>query len=84
MKQEKLGDVDKNIGKKTKEKKKKTAKSGTNYAKEVVAELKKVTWPSKKDIIKATGVVLVITIILSVIVGAFDYLFSTLIGLLVG
>ena len=86
MKPEKLADVDKNIGKKSKdkEKKKKSAKVGMNYAKEVVAELKKVTWPDKKDVVKATGVVIAIAITFGVIVGAFDYLFSTLIGLLVG
>ena len=55
-----------------------------NYAKEVVAELKKVTWPEKKEIVKATGVVLVLAITFGVIVGVFDFLFSTLIGLIVG
>lgn len=84
METERLAEVDKNVGKKTKnDKKKKERKSGANFAKEVVVELKKVSWPSKKEVIKATGVVIAITVALGLIVGAFDYLFSTLISLIV-
>ena len=86
MKTERLTDVDKNIGKKTKDDKKKKERKhkATNYAKEVVVELKKVSWPNKKEIIKATGVVLAVTVVLGVVVGVFDLLFSTLVGLIVG
>lgn len=86
METERLTDVDKNIGKKTKDDKKKKERKNkaSNYAKEVVVELKKVSWPSKKEIVKATGVVLAVTVVLGVIVGVFDLLFSTLVGLIVG
>ena len=86
METERLTDVDKNIGKKAKDnKKKKESKSkASNFAKEVVVELKKVSWPSKKEVVKATGVVLAVTVVLGVIVGGFDRLFSTLVGLIVG
>lgn len=86
METERLTDVDKNIGKKTKDDKKKKERKNkaSNYAKEVVVELKKVSWPSKKEVVKATGVVLALTVALGVIVGAFDLLFSTLVGLIVG
>ena len=86
MKTERLTDVDKNIGKKTKDDKKKKERKhkATNYAKEVVVELKKVSWPNKKEIIKATGVVIAVTVVLGVVVGVFDLLFSTLVGLIVG
>lgn len=86
METERLTDVDKNIGKKAKDnKKKKERKSkASNFAKEVVVELKKVSWPGKKEVVKATGVVLAVTVVLGVIVGGFDRLFSTLVGLIVG
>ena len=86
METERLTDVDKNIGKKTKDDKKKKERKhkASNYAKEVVVELKKVSWPSKKEVVKATGVVLALTVALGVIVGAFDLLFSTLVGIIVG
>jgi preprotein translocase subunit SecE len=42
------------------------------YFKEVVAELKRVTWPTKKDTIAATWVVIITVIILSVFLGIVD------------
>lgn len=88
MEQERLPDIDtnKDVSKKNDntKKKDKEKKKRSNFFKEVISELKKVSWPSKKDVIKATGVVLVLSIALGAIVGAFDYLFSTLIGLIVG
>ncbi len=87
METERLTDVDKNIGKKAKDNKKDKKgdrKARANFAKEVVIELKKVSWPDKKDVIRSTGVVLAIAVSLGAIVGAFDYLFSTLVGLIVG
>ncbi len=92
METERLPDIDnKNISKKSKKdnkktdaKKDKSKKTNTNFAKEVIAELKKVSWPSKKEVVKATGVVIAISAALGIVVGAFDYLFSTLINLIVG
>lgn len=85
METERLTDVDKNIGKKTKDSKKKEQKKvRSNYAKEVVSELKKVSWPSKKEVVKSTGVVLAVAAVLGVIVGVFDLIFSNLIRLIVG
>lgn len=36
------------------------------------SELKKVTWPNFKDVLKNTGVVLLVTVIFLVVVGCFD------------
>ncbi len=36
------------------------------------SELKKVTWPKFKDVLKNTGVVLLVTLIFLVVVGCFD------------
>lgn len=82
MKTERLADVDKNVQKKQKKAEPKKAKR--HFFKEVMSELKKVTWPTKQDVIKATGVVVAVIVALGVLVGVFDILFSTLIKLIVG
>lgn len=48
------------------------------------SELKKVTWPSFKDVMKQTGVVLLVTFIFLVIVGCFDLGLTEILKLLVG
>ena len=50
--------------------------------KEIVSELKKVTWPKGKDVLTNTGVVLVVVLFFLVAVGAFDTLLSFLLKLL--
>lgn len=42
------------------------------YFKEVMVELRKVTWPSKKDTIAATWVVIITVMILSAFLGLVD------------
>ncbi len=86
MKTERLTDVDKSIGKKTKDNKKakKEKKVKSNYAKDVVNELKKVSWPNKKEVVKATGVVIAVTVVMGAIVGVFDLAFRALVNLIVG
>lgn len=42
------------------------------FYEEVVAELKKVTWPSKRELYGATAVVITVIILLSVAVGVVD------------
>ena len=46
------------------------------FFKECGAELRKVTWPSREDVIASVKVVLVSTLIIAVILGALDLLFS--------
>jgi preprotein translocase SecE subunit len=47
---------------------------------EIVGELKKVTWPSRHEVVRLTGIVLVICIIAGVIIGLFDYGFAQLVS----
>jgi preprotein translocase subunit SecE len=47
-------------------------------AHEVASELKKVTWPTKKETQAGTIVVIVMVIVSAVILGVFDMLWSTL------
>ncbi|MCL5090734.1 MAG: preprotein translocase subunit SecE [Patescibacteria group bacterium] len=49
---------------------------------EVKAELLKVTWPTKDEVIRLTGVVIVISLIVGAFVGGLDYIFTKAIGLI--
>lgn len=49
---------------------------------EVVAELKKVSWPSRDDVMKSTWVVLIYILIASFILSGFDLVWGKLVGLL--
>ena len=53
-----------------------------NFLKEVIVEFKNITWPKKDTLIQLTVVVISISIIISLILGGFDYLFTNSIGLL--
>ena len=46
------------------------------FFKECGVELKRVTWPTRDDVVSSVKVVIVSTIIIAVILGALDFLFS--------
>ena len=46
------------------------------FLKEVRAELKKVTWPTRRELIGSTIVTVVVTLIVSVFIGIVDRLLS--------
>ena len=58
----------------------KTARVANNkvvrYLMDVKAELKKITWPSKNDIVKSTGAVLLCLVLFSVILAIYDSVFG--------
>lgn len=45
------------------------------FLKEVVSELKKVTWPTRQDTIKLTIMVIVVSVAIGLFVGGLDILF---------
>ncbi len=51
---------------------------------EVASELKKVTWPTAKEVRSATTVVIIMAIISAVILGLFDFAWSNLTELVYG
>lgn len=53
-------------------------------ANEVASELKKVTWPTAKEVRTATIVVIVMAIVSAVILGIFDFVWSNLTELVYG
>ncbi len=46
------------------------------FLKECGAELRKVVWPSREDVVSSVKVVIVSTILIAVILGALDMLFT--------
>lgn len=49
---------------------------------EAKAELKKVAWPSRKELFDSTRVVIAASVFLAVFIGAADYLFSSLVKMI--
>lgn len=53
-----------------------------DYVFEVVSEVKKVSWPNKKETWSATFVVVVAVIIAGLVLGVFDWISASLLGLI--
>lgn len=50
------------------------------FVREVVAELRKVNWPSRKELLTYASVVIVFVVIMMSIVGGLDYVFAWLVS----
>jgi preprotein translocase subunit SecE len=55
----------------------------TKYVRATLAELRQVAWPSRQEALTYTVLVIVISAVVALYVGAFDYLFSQGINALV-
>ena len=55
-----------------------------DFLSESMFELRKVVWPTRQDAMRTTGVILVVVVIVSLILSAFDFVISWLIRLLLG
>lgn len=45
------------------------------FLNEVIAELKKVTWPTRQETVKLTAVVIAISVIVGAFIGGLDWVF---------
>ena len=66
-------------------KKKSKAKSDNPivaYLKQTQAEIRKVHWPSRREATNLTGVVLAVTIVMSIFLSGMDFLFAQLVRLI--
>jgi preprotein translocase subunit SecE len=52
------------------------------YFRETVGELRKVTWPTRREAINLTIVVLIVTFAMSIFLGLLDFAFARLIALI--
>ena len=53
------------------------------YFKGVRSELKKVAWPSRKELLNYTGIVLIISIIVAIVVYILDILLNGILGIFI-
>lgn len=63
---------------------KKRENAVVRYFKQTVAELKKVTWPSREETFRLSGIVLVTVVVMSVLLGVVDWFFAWIVSLIVG
>ena len=51
------------------------------FFKEVIAELKKVTWPTRKQALYYTAIVIGLALVVALLIGGFDYIFMKIMEL---
>lgn len=59
------------------------ATTPVNFFYEVRDELKKVVWPSRDEVIRLTGVVILVSVIVGLFLGGVDFLLTKIIELVV-
>jgi len=67
-------------------KSKKTPRGGIAviaFLKQVQAEITQVTWPTREEAMRMTAVVILASVLVGVYLGALDYLFTYLMGLII-
>jgi preprotein translocase subunit SecE len=52
------------------------------WYRETMGELRKVSWPTRQEAQRLTGIVVVVMIAMSMLLGILDYLFSSLVTLI--
>ena len=52
------------------------------YFKETIGELRKVSWPTRKEALGLTAIVLVVLFIMSMYLGLLDYIFTRIFALI--
>ena len=55
---------------------------GKQFAREVKAEMKKVTWPSKKEMVSYKGVVFVSVVLISALIWIYDTILSSVLKMI--
>ena len=53
------------------------------FLKEVTDELKKVVWPTRSEVTRLTGVVIVVSLIVGVFLGGIDFLLTKLMEIII-
>ena len=64
--------------------KKKQENRIVEYFRETWFELKKVSWPTRAEALNLTGIVILVTTFLAIVLALMDYVFEQLLGLLLG
>ena len=53
------------------------------FLKEVRDELKKVVWPTRDEVIRLTGVVILVSLFVGIFLGGADFILTKLVGILI-
>ncbi|MBC7234150.1 MAG: preprotein translocase subunit SecE [Chloroflexi bacterium] len=53
------------------------------YLKEVRAEIRKVTWPSRQEVLRLSAIVIAVLVVMSAFMAIIDYAFSWLMRLII-
>lgn len=61
---------------------KKPGKERFKFVSDIIAELKKVTWPSRAEAFRLTGMVIAFTVAVAIILGVIDYGFAKLMNVI--
>jgi preprotein translocase subunit SecE len=56
----------------------------TLYSRETIGELKKVNWPTRREAINLTGIVLLVVFAMTAFLGLLDYIFTQVFALILG
>ena len=64
----------------TAKKKSLTPKVRTNIISDIIAEMKKVTWLSRRELIYLTGLVLLVAVVMALLLGVLDFGFTKLVN----
>ena len=54
------------------------------FLKEVRSELKRVVWPTRQEAVRLTTVVIIVSVLVGIYIGALDYILSKIMALFVG
>jgi preprotein translocase subunit SecE len=54
-----------------------------NFLRETQDELKKVTWPTRQEVIRLTLVVITVSLVVGLFLGVLDFSFTKLLGLII-
>jgi len=54
------------------------------YFSETIGELRKVTWPTRKEATNLTIVVIIVTLAMSILLGFLDFIYTKLFALILG
>lgn len=60
------------------------AKSPVVFLKEVKSELAKVIWPTRAEIIRLTWIVILVSLLVGLFIGALDFIFTKIFSFLIG
>ena len=53
------------------------------FLRETYAELRKVTWPTRQEVVRLTATVILVSLIVGVFIGGLDFIFTSLLQVVV-